>query len=105
MSDQKWLTVARLEDLKPGLLLQVRVGKREIALANVEGEFYAFNDLCPHEDFPLSEGDLEGCKITCALHGWSFNLKTTRPYPPLLRPFLVTYPTRIKEEVLQISLD
>ncbi len=84
---------------------RIEIGQRAVALANVEGAFYAFNDNCPHQDFPLSESILEDCRISCVLHGWSFDVRDGRPYPPLLRPFLVTYPVRIEDGAIQISLE
>lgn len=101
----KWLTVARCGDIAPGEMMRIEVGRRAIALANVDGAFYAFNDRCPHQDFSLSDGILEGCKISCAMHGWSFDLRDGRPYPPLLRPYLVTYPVKVEEESIKISLE
>jgi nitrite reductase/ring-hydroxylating ferredoxin subunit len=39
------------------------------------------------------------------MHGWSFDLRDGRPYPPLLRPYLVTYPVKVEEESIKISLE
>jgi phenylpropionate dioxygenase-like ring-hydroxylating dioxygenase large terminal subunit len=38
---------------------------------------YACNNRCPHEGYPLSEGDLDGdCVLTCNWHNWKFNLES-----------------------------
>jgi len=105
MPTQKWLTIARREALPPGQMLRLEIGRSVIGLANVNGQFYAFNDNCPHQDFPLSEGVLEDCCLSCALHGWSFDLRDGHPYPPLLRPYLVTYPLKIEDDAIKISLE
>lgn len=33
-------------------------------------------DACPHAGYPLHEGDLVGCVITCRFHGWPFDVRT-----------------------------
>ncbi len=48
----------------------------ELALYNVDGEFYATSNFCPHSGAPLSEGILCGHTIECALHGWQFDVRT-----------------------------
>lgn len=101
----KWLSVARCAELEPGQLRRVEIGRRAIGLANVDGAFYAFDDVCPHQNFPLSEGLLQGCRLECALHAWSFDLRDGHPYPPLLRPYLTLYPTKIEDGYIKISLD
>ena len=37
---------------------------------------YAMEDACPHAGYPLHEGDLVGCVITCRFHGWPFDVRT-----------------------------
>ena len=48
----------------------------EIAVFVVEGEAHAFANACPHEGNPLHEGDILGDTLTCAYHGWKFDLGT-----------------------------
>ncbi len=57
-------TIATLED------------GREIAIFNVNGQFYALDNRCPHMEGPLGEGEMEGCMVTCPWHGWQFDVKT-----------------------------
>lgn len=47
-----------------------------IAVCNINGNFYAFRDECSHQEFPLSDGELEGENIVCMYHGAEFNVKT-----------------------------
>jgi 3-phenylpropionate/trans-cinnamate dioxygenase ferredoxin subunit len=58
---------------------EVRVvpcGDRVIALCNIDGEFYAIDDLCSHDDGPLGEGTLQGGRVICPRHGAAFDPKT-----------------------------
>jgi NAD(P)H-dependent nitrite reductase small subunit len=58
----------------PGSSTTVVVGDREIALFNVDGRFYALDNLCPHSGGPLADGWLEGTTVTCPWHAWCFRL-------------------------------
>jgi 3-phenylpropionate/trans-cinnamate dioxygenase ferredoxin component len=49
----------------------------QICLAHAEdGNFYALNDICTHEEFNLSDGELWGMDVECPQHGSRFNLVT-----------------------------
>ncbi len=52
----------------------VVAGGRVLALFNVEGEFFAVDNSCPHRGGPLGEGHLQGKIVTCPWHGWQFDL-------------------------------
>lgn len=54
----------------------VKIGDKRIALFNLAGQFFALDDVCPHADGPLSEGEIEGEEIECPWHGSRFNIKT-----------------------------
>ena len=71
-----WVRVAALEDVAVGELLRVKVGRLEIVLANVDGIVYALEDMCSHQDYPLSDGELEGTELECTLHGAKFDVCT-----------------------------
>jgi nitrite reductase (NADH) small subunit len=47
-----------------------------ICLANVNGEFSALDNVCPHRGGPLGQGSVEGESVICPWHSWTFNLKT-----------------------------
>jgi nitrite reductase/ring-hydroxylating ferredoxin subunit len=54
----------------------VDVDGTEIVVFLVDGEPRAFANACPHEGNPLCEGELLGDTLTCAFHGWRFDLAT-----------------------------
>src|ERR671932_385095 len=68
--------VARVEDVPPGTVAAVRAGDEELALANVDGRFFATQGHCIHLQGPLGEGELEGCVLTCPWHGWQYDVRT-----------------------------
>jgi nitrite reductase/ring-hydroxylating ferredoxin subunit len=68
--------VASVSKIAPGTMIGVNVGLTPVLLANVEGEIYAIQNLCPHFYVPLVLGKLEGCVVTCAAHASKFDVRT-----------------------------
>ena len=73
------LKVANRAELPPGGKILLEVDGRAIALFNVDGTFYAIDDVCTHDGGPLAEGDLDGCAIQCPRHGARFDVRTGKP--------------------------
>lgn len=100
----EWLRVAATGDCPPGRLLEVAAGSERIVLANVDGDFYALLDRCSHQDYPLSEGELEGTRLECIYHGATFDVCTGRAMQlPAIRP-VKTFPVEIRGDAVFIEL-
>jgi len=46
------------------------------------GKFHAIEGTCPHEDYPLIEGQFDGRALTCAAHGWTIDVTTGKGINP-----------------------
>jgi 3-phenylpropionate/trans-cinnamate dioxygenase ferredoxin subunit len=69
--------VAAVGEVPVGSLKGVLADRTEICLAHADdGDFYAINDVCTHENFLLSGGELFDLQVECPQHGSRFNLKT-----------------------------
>lgn len=69
--------VARVDELPVASMKKVVVDGEEICLAHAEdGNFYAIGDVCTHEEYSLSEGELWGLEVECPAHGSRFHLAT-----------------------------
>lgn len=71
----EFVKVAEVSDLKPGEGKTVVAGDRELALVNVDGNFFAIDNTCPHRGGPLGEGVIEGHICVCPWHGWRFDVR------------------------------
>ena len=60
---------ASTSEIAPGQARLVNIKGKEIALFNIEGNFFALGNACTHEEGPLAEGDIEGHEVTCPWHG------------------------------------
>ena len=77
---------------------------RAIAIYNVDGKFYATDDLCTHGGASLTEdGTLSGCIIECSWHFGSFNVTTGEVVTTPCNRDLRTYPMSEVEGMLQIE--
>ena len=71
-----FVKVAAVADVEPGQLKEITVNDKTIALCNIEGTFYALDNVCVHQGGPLGQGYLEGDKVECPWHGWQYDVKT-----------------------------
>lgn len=73
---ERYHKVATVDEIPPGHKKIVEADGTLIVLANVDGKFYAVEDVCTHDGGPLGEGNLEGCQLVCPRHGARFDVRT-----------------------------
>lgn len=71
-----FVKVATTDEIPPGITRKVETSGEEILIANVDGKFYAINNVCTHVGGPLDEGRLQGDEVQCPWHGSRFDVKT-----------------------------
>lgn len=100
-----WTDVAPAEELAPGDYRVVDIDDALVAVFNVDGEFYAIEDVCTHDYETLTGGCIEGDEIICPRHGARFNIKTGEALtPPAYEP-VSTLPVRVENGVVQVMDD
>ncbi|MFD9889265.1 bifunctional 3-phenylpropionate/cinnamic acid dioxygenase ferredoxin subunit [Amycolatopsis sp. NPDC059027] len=93
-----------VDELPPGESVRIP-GAVPIAVFNADGELYAIDDTCSHQDASLSEGWLEGCFVECPLHAALFDLRTGMPSClPAKRP-VRTYSVVVDEGVIYVQAE
>jgi 3-phenylpropionate/trans-cinnamate dioxygenase ferredoxin subunit len=103
MSD--FVKLAETGDVAPGEVKVYGVDGRRIALCNVDGTFYAIDDVCTHDGGSLDQGQLQGEQIECPRHGARFDVRTGRA---LVLPAIVpvrTYPVEVEGTTVKVSLN
>jgi nitrite reductase/ring-hydroxylating ferredoxin subunit len=99
-----WHRVGPPEALAAGVASAHTLAGREIAICRTNEGVFAVEDQCPHAEARLSEGRLRGCRITCLLHGASFDLRDGRVLGGPARAPLRTYPVRIADGFVEVLL-
>lgn len=70
-----FVKIIAVSDLGPGKMKTVQARGKRLALANVDGQFFAIDDACTHAQCSLGgEGFLEGGTVTCGCHGSKFDV-------------------------------
>jgi nitrite reductase/ring-hydroxylating ferredoxin subunit len=102
--------VAKASEVAPGTAKMVTVAGREIGIFNLDGEYFALANRCPHAGGPLCDGKIVALVqsdgpgsyrltrhqefLRCPWHGWEFDIRTGQswcdPGSVRARPFQVT---------------
>ncbi len=72
----EWTKVASVDGFENGSYRVVDVDDVLIAVFNVDGKFYAIEDVCTHDGGELTGGRFEGCEVECPRHGARFDVTT-----------------------------
>jgi nitrite reductase/ring-hydroxylating ferredoxin subunit len=78
MKEEKLVEVAKLQEIPGGKMKHIEINGKEIAIANINGNYYAFDDRCGHSSARLSMGAINGNVVTCPFHGAQFDCTTGR---------------------------
>jgi 3-phenylpropionate/trans-cinnamate dioxygenase ferredoxin component len=100
------LEVCPLDELPPGEMKIVTAGPLSIGVYNIEGELYAIEDRCSHDDGPLAEGDWdpEECVVICPRHGSRFDLRTGNALTlPAYLP-VETFRVRVEDGLVKVEI-
>ncbi len=71
-----FVKVASTSDIPAGEGRCFEVKDQQVAIFNVDGTFYALENVCPHQGGPLGEGELDGKTVTCPWHAGDFDVTT-----------------------------
>ena len=72
-----WVKALNTGDLEPGHCKKVRLEGKQIAVFNTRSGLKACDNRCPHEGYPLVEGEVsDRCILTCNWHNWKFDLES-----------------------------
>jgi 3-phenylpropionate/trans-cinnamate dioxygenase ferredoxin subunit len=100
-----WQTVAKAADVPPERVAVVEIGDHDVAVCNVNGEFYAIDDVCTHDGGALDQGELEGDEIECPRHGARFDVRTGAAVQlPAFEP-VETHEVRVEGDDIQVGVE
>jgi len=106
--------IAKLNKFPSGTRKIVKVEGRNIGIFNIEGDFYALRNSCPHQGAPLCLGPVRGMMtsqkpqeynyerdgeiLVCPWHRWEFDIKTGKSVFNPHKLKIKTYPVTVEKE-------
>ncbi len=107
VEQMSWVTLCKEGDLEEDLPRRFEVNGLPVALVYLHsGEYKAISDRCSHEDYSLSDGEVDDSErsLECSKHGSMFSLDTGEPLSlPATRPVPV-YEVRVIDGEVQVLL-
>jgi Fe-S cluster biogenesis protein NfuA/nitrite reductase/ring-hydroxylating ferredoxin subunit len=101
-----FVDVGAIDDIAPGEMRAVAVDGIDILVANVEGEPYAFHNVCPVDDrSPLDGGRLTGSVLVCPWHNCAYDARSGKRVDdePGQRPLAVVPIAVSSDGVLRVA--
>ena len=99
-----FVKVARTGEIKLGEARLIDVKGKQIALFNVDGKFFALDNMCTHEEASLAEGEICGHEVTCPLHGAKFDIRSGEVLGPPAYDDVASYAVRVSGSDIEVDV-
>ena len=99
-----FVKVAKADEIKPGQARLIDVKGKQIAVFNIDGAFFAIDNMCTHEAGPLAEGEISGHEVTCPWHGAKFDVRTGEVLGPPAYDDVICYAVRVMGADIEVDV-
>lgn len=99
----EWQKVCSTSDIAVGGWRQTEVDGTSVAIYNVDGDFFAIEDVCTHDGAILSGCPLEGDEVVCPRHGARFSVKTGEALSAPAWEATTTFPVKIENDEIWVQ--
>ena len=101
---EDWKDAGAAADIAAAGLSRVAIGRLNVAVSCVAGQFGAVHNSCNHAGGPLGEGHLDGDYIVCPWHQWKFHRVTGLGEPGFEADRVPAFPVRVEDGRVLIDL-
>lgn len=101
------INVCKTSELPCGQAKCIKANDKEIAVFNVNGKYYAIDNVCIHAGGPLNEGAIDENKaqVACSWHGWTYDLATGKCVShPRQDVFTCSYPVSVQGDDIFVEV-
>lgn len=121
MAAERLFVVGRAEDMPPGSTVIVDIDGRSVGVFNIDGEFFAIRNTCPHASGPLCQGVRSGLVVSsepgkydylrrgefirCPWHQWEFDIRTGQSWFDPDRTRVRRYDVRVRSGTDLVNAD
>lgn len=100
----RFVKAAKTDEVNPGSCIGAKLEGNFIGIHNVNGKYYAVNNICPHIGGILHAGQSENGVIVCPIHQWKFDVKTGKCIWPG-KCGIATYPVKVDGEHIFVDIN
>ena len=100
----EFVKAAKTDEIAHGQSKMLEVNGKKIAIFNVAGSFYAIDDTCSHRGGSLSQGMIEGEKVTCPWHGAVFDIRSGEVLGPPAPKGVARYNVRVDGVQIEVEI-
>ena len=99
-----FVKVAKTDEITPGQAKIVDVHGKEIAVFNIDGAYFAIDNMCTHEEASLADGEITGFEVACPLHGAKFDVRSGAVLGPPAYDDVASYPARVSGSDVEVDV-
>jgi len=98
----EWITVDAVQNFPEASRRLIDLDGTMVIVFNLQGQYYAIEDICTHDGGDLSGGRVEGDAIICPRHGARFCIKTGEALTPPAFEDISTFAVRVENGLVQV---
>jgi 3-phenylpropionate/trans-cinnamate dioxygenase ferredoxin subunit len=100
----QWTKAAAINELHHGQTKTLFIDDMKILLINLNGSYYAIQDLCTHDGGDLSGGEIDGDEIVCPRHGARFCIKTGAVLTPPAYEDIEAFAVKVEDNAIWVGV-
>ena len=100
-----WIDVALEGEIQTGQCKTVDIDDVLVAVYNLDGGYFAIEDICTHDGGELATGEVQGDEVICPRHGARFCIRNGKALTPPAYEDVYCFPLRIENGMIQVSDD
>lgn len=100
----QFIKVAKKNEIGKGKMKAFNISGKQIAIANTNGEYMAFDDTCTHAQCSLAGGYLDDHTLTCYCHGGQYDIKTGKVLSPPPPAPIKVYEVKVEGEDILVEI-
>lgn len=104
MIEHAFQPLLALNDVARGRMRSCRIGERELVVCHTRDGVFAVDNVCTHAFARMSEGYLKGTRLTCPLHGATFDVRTGAVLGGPATAPLAAYQTRVVDGMVEVAI-
>ncbi len=101
----EWVNVIDADELPNGGHVVADVDAVDVVVFNLDGAFFAIEDVCTHDGSEISSGCIKGEEIECPRHAARFSIRTGEVTAPPAYEAIDRFPVQVVDGVIQVRDD